>query len=149
MLIWTSKKHIENNALEGRAWVLFVPVWQFMISKNRIKTNLIYFIIYKQFFLQVSRVMVPNDMLAEPLSRTSRSHMFYKIGVHENFVKFTGGHLQTRSLNFMKKETLVQVFSCNIFFTEHMQTTASEYDKYIRKQGSTNHCTRVRINIKL
>ena len=54
-----------------------------------------------------------------------------KKSVLKNFTKFTGKHL-CQSLNFIKKETLVQVFSSefceisnNIFSTEHLWTTAS------------------------
>ena len=53
-----------------------------------------------------------------------------KKGVLRNFAKFTGKHL-CQSL-FIKKETLVQVFSCefceiskNTFFTEHVWVTGS------------------------
>ena len=56
-----------------------------------------------------------------------------------NFAKFTGKHLcqsiflkKAQACNFIKKETLAQVFSCefwniskNTFFTEHIRTTAS------------------------
>ena len=61
--------------------------------------------------------------------------------VFKNFTKFTGQDcarvsflikLQASACNFIKKKTLVQVFSCaflknfkNTFFTEHLQTTAS------------------------
>ena len=56
-----------------------------------------------------------------------------KKGVVENFAKFTGKHLlRPQACNFIKKETLAQVFSCEfceIFkstsFTERLQTTAS------------------------
>ena len=65
-----------------------------------------------------------------------------KKGVFRNFTKFTGkGLYQSHFLskvaglqayNFIKKETLVQVFSCefseiskNTFFTEHLWATAS------------------------
>ena len=51
-----------------------------------------------------------------------------KNGVAQNFTKITGKHLR----NFIKKDTLAQVFFCefceiskNIFFTEHLRTTAS------------------------
>ena len=70
--------------------------------------------------------------------------MFCEKGVLRNFAKFTGKHLcqslflinlQARACNFIKKETLAQVFSgevCkiykNIFFTEHLWTTASEIE---------------------
>ena len=63
-------------------------------------------------------------------------------GVHRNFAKFTGKHLRQSlffnkvaggACNFIKKETLAQVFSCefceifkNTFFTEHLRTTASK-----------------------
>ena len=60
-------------------------------------------------------------------------------GVLRNFKKFTGKHLcqslffnKFAGLNFIKKETLAQVFSCDFFeiskstfFTEHLWTTAS------------------------
>ena len=61
-----------------------------------------------------------------------------KKGVLRNFIKFTGKDLcqslfcVPHTCNFIKKETLVQVFSCkfceiskNIIFTEHLWTTAS------------------------
>ena len=74
--------------------------------------------------------------------RSSRPKVFCKKCVLRIFTKFTGKHL-CQSLffnniiikfckNFIKKETLAQVFSCefceislNIFFTEHLWTTAS------------------------
>ena len=63
--------------------------------------------------------------------------------VYQNFVKFTGKHLcqslllnkvaDLRACNFIKKETLTQVFSCefcrnfiNTIFTEHLRVTVSE-----------------------
>ena len=61
--------------------------------------------------------------------------VFCKKGVLINFAKFIGKHMwQTLFFrNFIKKETLAQVFSCkfcetskNTFFTEHLQVTASE-----------------------
>ena len=53
--------------------------------------------------------------------------------VLRKFAKFTGKHLgQSLFFNFIKKETLAQVFSCefceifkNIFFTEPLRATAS------------------------
>ena len=75
--------------------------------------------------------------------RSSRPEVFCKKGVLRNLPKFTGKHL-CRSLffnkvvaeacNFIKKETLAQVFSCefceiskNTFFTEHLWGTASDF----------------------
>ena len=50
-----------------------------------------------------------------------------KKGILRNFAK-------SEACNFIKKETLAQVFSCefceiskNIFFTEHLWTTATAY----------------------
>ena len=51
-----------------------------------------------------------------------------------DFAKFTGKHLliKLQALNFIKRETLAQVFSCelceiskNTFFTENLWKTAS------------------------
>ena len=72
--------------------------------------------------------------------RNSHQRCSVKKVVLRNFTKFTGKHLcQSLSFNcrpqanFIKKETLAQVFSCefckiskNTFFTEHLWTTASE-----------------------
>ena len=70
-----------------------------------------------------------------------------KIGVLRTFTKFTEKHL-CQSLffnNFIKKETLAQVFSCefceiskNTYFTEHVWTTASIYGKFYSFQSSGN-----------
>ena len=55
--------------------------------------------------------------------------MFFKIGVLKNFTKFTG----KQACNFIKEETLPQVFSCEFckiskstYFTKHLWTTASK-----------------------
>ena len=76
--------------------------------------------------------------------RSSHQRCSIKKGVLRNFAKFTGKHLCQRlffnkvaclrpeACNFIKKETLAQVFSCefcniskNTFFTEQLWTTAS------------------------
>ena len=53
------------------------------------------------------------------LNRSSRPEVFFKVGVRENFAKFTGKHLCISFFcNFIKKETLAQVLSskfCLIF----------------------------------
>ena len=62
--------------------------------------------------------------------------MFCKNDVLRNFTRFTGKHLCQslffNKVNFIKKETLAQVFFCefyeiskNTFFKEHLWTTAS------------------------
>ena len=63
-----------------------------------------------------------------------------KKGVIKNFAKLTGKHLCQSPLfnkvasNFIEKETLTQVFSCefykvfsHIFLTEYLRVTASDY----------------------
>ena len=60
--------------------------------------------------------------------RSSRPNVFCKKGVLRYFTKFTGKHLsQSLFCNFIKKETLAQVFSSefceiskNTFFIEHL-----------------------------
>ena len=63
--------------------------------------------------------------------RNSHWRCSIKKDVLKNFTKFTGK--VPESCNFIKKETLAQMFSCefceifkNTFFTEHLWTTASE-----------------------
>ena len=69
--------------------------------------------------------------------RSSCPEVFYKKGVLRHFTKFTGNNLCQRlffnkaaglACNFIKKESLAQVFSCefceifkNIFFTEQLR----------------------------
>ena len=69
--------------------------------------------------------------------RSSRSDVFCEKGVLRNFAEFTGKHLchslffnkvAGGACNFIKKETLAQMFSCefceiskNTFFTEHLR----------------------------
>ena len=74
------------------------------------------------------------------LCRSSHQKCSVKKGVLRNVAKFTGNHLcqsiffnkVAGACNFIKKETLAQVFSCefceiskNTFFTEHVWATAS------------------------
>ena len=76
------------------------------------------------------------------LYRSSHQRCSVKKGVLRDFAKSTGKHLcqglffnkGPQACNFIKKETLTQVFSCefceiskNIFFTEHLRTTASVF----------------------
>ena len=68
--------------------------------------------------------------------KISRPELFYKIGALKNFAKFSGKHLWqslffnkvAETCNFIKKDTLAQVFSCkfweifkNTFLTEHLR----------------------------
>ena len=77
------------------------------------------------------------------LYRSSHQRCSLRKGVLRNFAKFTGKHLcqslffnkvAGAACNFIKKETLTQVFSCefceiskNTCFTEHLRTTASSF----------------------
>ena len=84
-----------------------------------------------------------NLALLSQLYRSSHQRFSVKKGVLSNFLKFTGKYLcqglffnkvaglMPKACNFIKKETLAQVFSCefceiskNTFFTEHLWTTA-------------------------
>ena len=74
-------------------------------------------------------------------NRSSRPEVFWKKGVLRNFAKFTGKHLYQSlfvnkvaglTCNFIKKESLAQVFSCefckifkNTFFYRTPQVAAS------------------------
>ena len=59
-----------------------------------------------------------------------------KKGVLRNFAKYTRKHVRQSLFNLSKKETMVQVLSCefweifnNSFFTEHLRATASGFGK--------------------
>ena len=82
--------------------------------------------------------------------------MFYKFDVLKNFSKFKGKHLcwslflnkVTKACNFIKKETLVQVFSCefceiskNIFFHRTPPVAASSLSKYGSQKNSPKKCS--------
>ena len=63
-----------------------------------------------------------------PIGGSSRPEVFCKKGVLRNFAKFTGKHLYqslffNKVANFIKKETLAQVFSCE--FCEICKNTFS------------------------
>ena len=65
-------------------------------------------------------------------ARSSRSRMFFKIGVHKNLANFRGKHLP-KSLQFYQKETPTKMFSCefcdifkNTFFYRTLPVAASE-----------------------
>ena len=82
------------------------------------------------------------------MDRSSRPEVFYKKVVLRNFAKLKGKHLcqslfliklQAEAYNFIKKETLAQVFSCefceiskNTFFYRTPPVAASQWR---RKQG--------------
>ena len=63
------------------------------------------------------------------------------------FSKFTGKHLsQAAACNFIEKETLGQVFSCefcliskNTFFTERIWATASGFSEFDTRNVSLFH----------
>ena len=63
-----------------------------------------------------------------PVCRSSRPEVLFKKGVLRNFAKFTEKHLCQQACNFIKKESLAVVFSCefckickNTFFTEQLR----------------------------
>ena len=84
--------------------------------------------------------MVKNKLNCQRLTFTP-PQVFYKKGVLRYFTKFTGKYLcqslffnEVEACNFIKKETLAQVFSCglcenskNTFFTEHLWTTVLDF----------------------
>ena len=85
-------------------------------------------------------------MWTQTIFRSSHQRCSVKKDVLRNFTKFTGKHLhqslffnkvaglRPEAYNFINKETLAQVFSCefcetskNTLFTEHLWTTASAF----------------------
>ena len=78
-----------------------------------------------------------QNVLKHENFRSSHQRCSIKKAVLKSFAKFTGKHLRqslflNKVCNFNKKETLAQVFSCelcekskNTYFTEHFRTTIS------------------------
>ena len=108
--------------------------------KNTLRTSLkkMIFILENMVFLLGYHI----DWHSRKSSKSSHRRCSIRKGVLRNFAKFTGKDLwQSLSFNkvtglrpatLLKKETLVQMFSCefceiskNIFFTEHLWETAS------------------------
>ena len=79
------------------------------------------------------------------LFRSSHQRCSVRKGVLRNFAKSTGKYLcQSLFLNFIKKETLTQVFFCdfceifkNTFLTEHLRPTATYFFKLQANLGDT------------
>ena len=58
--------------------------------------------------------MKESSSINSKINRSSYPEVFCKKGALRKFAKFTGKHL-CRACNFIKKETLAQVFSCEFF----------------------------------
>ena len=77
--------------------------------------------------------------------RSSHQRCSVRKGVLRNFAKFTGKHLcQSLFFNFIKKETLTQMFFCNFceifkntFLTEPLRPTAAYFFKLQANLGDT------------
>ena len=63
-------------------------------------------------FAQIYKILFPCKVCAY---RSSWSAVFCKKAVLKNFAKFTGKHLRQISCNFVKIETLAQVFSYEFY----------------------------------
>ena len=78
-----------------------------------------------QTLLQMMTFSRDSDNTGTWLSRSSRPEVFCKKGSLRNFAKFTGKHLcqgllikfQASACNFIKKETVAQVFCCEFYET--------------------------------
>ena len=85
---------------------------------------------------KIEQRVCTGEMISLTTDRVSRLEVFCKKAVQRNFAKFPGKHLcqnlffnkvAALACNFIEKETLAQVFSCelceiskNTFFTEHL-----------------------------
>ena len=102
----------------------------------------------KKYKLGFMRTCIPCYIGSE--DRSSRSQMFFKMSVLENFAHFTGKHLW-RSLFLIKlqalspvtllKESPIQVFCCEIskiiktpFLTEHLQWLFLWKEAFLKKR---------------
>ena len=113
-------------------WILFwwkdYCLWTWFRVCRESWTWCLYFLVQQEkssdnIFIWLTEAVIPD--------------VFYKKGVFKNFAKFIEKHrwqslffnkVAGNSCNFIKNETLAQVFSCkfceiskNIFFTEHLR----------------------------
>ena len=129
LLFWlfrSSKLWASNN---------FNPIIMGQSSPSNFAGPAVYFVLLDAFWLCFTSISLITI-------RSSHQRCFVKKGVFRNFAKFTGKHLCQNlffnkvagggACNFIKQETLAQVFSyefCeiskNTFFTEHAWVTAS------------------------
>ena len=110
----------------------------FFVSKSMMFVWVLHASLFYLFQKEVPYINFRKAYLGscQTFTRSSRPEVCCKKGVIRNFVKFTGKHLcqslsfltklQAQTCNFIKKETLAQLFSCefceistNTFFTEH------------------------------
>ena len=105
---------------------------------SRLKSKIIYYCNFKRFDEQKFIAHVKNADFSFETDKSSCSEVFCKKGVLENFTKFTGKHL-CQSLffncNFIKEETVAQVFSCefgeflkNTFFFNRTPLVAASFE---------------------
>ena len=95
---------------------------------------------YQSFYFSIIFWLIYHSLIYYQKLRSSHRRSSVRKGALRNFAKFIGKHLYQRlffnkvaNCNFITKESPAQVFSCefceiskNIFFTEHLWTTASE-----------------------
>ena len=109
-------KNFANFPGKQLCWSLFLIALQVEISSAKDCFYLFHLKIYNK---QQWRVWTRRDLdrvqskYFLKMYRSNRPEVFCKKGVVRNFTKFTGKHLcQSLFFNFIKKETLAQVFSC-------------------------------------
>ena len=80
----------------------------FITPTNLLKENLTYSSIFKAYFMKIFAAAKASLVFIKNRRRSSRSQMFFKIGVLKNFAIFTGKHLRW-SLFLIK----LQAFRCS------------------------------------
>ena len=106
------------------------------------KTSLIYF---GETFVTLASSKSRNS---DDIDRSSHQRCSIKKGVLKNFTKFTGKHLcqsfRLKTCNFIKKEALAQMFSCefcknfkDIFFTENLPSWHNDVVTTLSQRGGT------------
>ena len=126
-------KHHQN-----KFWMIFIFKYLGLVSRKWFESSSCFYFLFK-FWIDLEVVVL---------------RCYVKKGILGKFAKFTGKHLckslffnkvaglRPKASNFIKKETLAQVFSCklceiskNTFFTEHLLATASVLNTLLRLRG--------------
>ena len=107
----------------------------------RCSFNLNVFLIRFSSYLYTAKIWL--HLITSKAFRSSRSHMFYKMGVFENLAKFTGKHLYLLESRFNKVAHVLSYHLCEIFKNINFLITPRNQTTLLQKQISKNNITEI------
>ena len=94
----------------------FLRIWPHLLNKS-LMGNFIFCAVTNAKYQYLKTSVKTNFNLFRPLFKRGiqYSEVFSKRGILGNFTKFTRKQLRASVCNFIKKETLAQMFSCEFY----------------------------------